>query len=368
MSRLLHLLRTAYYLPKLLWAIRPFATNKNGCGSWLSYRRRDEQLAHAEERCGIVCNRISADEMPSLQSNNRLVARLLQQALTQWSIEFRDQPVAIRRSPDISFIIAHKGQERLANLLATLKNLAAQQDAAIECIVVEQSVAPEAGAALPDWVTYIHTPPLQPEMPWCKSWAFNVGARAAKSDLLVFHDNDICVPARYAGEMLDLQKRGFKAMRLQRFVFYLNVETSKAVFDLANLPCKPGLEMVLSNCHGGSIAIDRQTYFKIGGHDESFYGWGGEDTEFFERCQSTKLFANMYLPFVHLYHAKQSGMKDFCEHDNVELFAARSSIPVAQRVAELCARNFGSSVQPDSSLLEQRPPSSQMKIQKDESR
>ena len=40
---------------------------------------------------------------------------------------------------------------------------------------------------------------------------------------------------------------------------------------------------------GGTIALEREAYFEIGGYDECFVGWGGEDNEFFQRCQTTKV-------------------------------------------------------------------------------
>jgi hypothetical protein len=254
---------------------------------------------------------------------------------------FKDTPAVTQGSIEVSFIIGHRGANRLPLLLATLKSIAAQSDVSLECIVVEQASNMEIKEALPDWVQYIYTPLPHPEMPYCRAWAFNVGARAAQGQLLVLHDNDVCVPSHYGYELIRLHNGGYRALRLQRFVFYLDEPTTETVSQKYRIPETFRISSVKQNCEGHSIAVDRQTYFRIGGHDEAFVGWGGEDNEFFERCQTTKCYPYMYLPFVHLYHASQPGKWIHRGHMTAELLEARSPIPIAQRVAELAARNFG---------------------------
>ena len=51
--------------------------------------------------------------------------------------------------------------------------------------------------------------------------------------------------------------------------------------------------------------MTRDAYFRIGGHDEGFLGWGGEDNEFYDRCRLLRLHPWGYLPFLHLWHAPQ---------------------------------------------------------------
>ncbi|MEO5672120.1 MAG: galactosyltransferase-related protein, partial [Ramlibacter sp.] len=61
---------------------------------------------------------------------------------------------------------------------------------------------------------------------------------------------------------------------------------------------------------GGSITITREAFERIGGMDESFVGWGGEDNEFWERAQTLKSWTWGNLPLVHLWHPSQSGKHD----------------------------------------------------------
>ena len=56
--------------------------------------------------------------------------------------------------------------------------------------------------------------------------------------------------------------------------------------------------------------ITRTGYERIGGLDESFIGWGGEDNEFWERAQTLRVWPWANLPLVHLWHAAQPGKHD----------------------------------------------------------
>ena len=68
--------------------------------------------------------------------------------------------------------------------------------------------------------------------------------------------------------------------------------------------------MVLENAlGGGSIALSRRVYEEIGGFDEEFVGWGGEDNEFWDRCLTRRIYPFAYLPLIHLWHELQPGKR-----------------------------------------------------------
>lgn len=65
---------------------------------------------------------------------------------------------------------------------------------------------------------------------------------------------------------------------------------------------------VTQNLHGGTVAATREALFDVGGFDEDFVGWGGEDLEFWERAGAHgRAYGYGYLPFIHLWHAAQEG-------------------------------------------------------------
>jgi hypothetical protein len=224
-------------------------------------------------------------------------------------------------------------------------SVAGQTGCPVECLVVEQSARAEVAGHLPKWVRHLHISPPNPDMPYSRAWAFNVGAREARGEVLILHDNDLCAPACYAREVLRLLSGEFEAARLQRFIFYLGDRDSRGV--IANGRIEPDFvpEAVVHNNHGGTLAVRRSVYLELGGHDEGFLGWGGEDNEMFDRLRTRRLHDHAFLPFVHLYHGPQADKG--ARHPNTDYFEARMRIPAARRVAELSRRPFGSPEGPD---------------------
>ena len=263
-----------------------------------------------------------------------------------WPIRFADAPAPSCGTPRVSFVVGHQGTARSGSLIATLGTIAAQRDVAIECIVVEQSECAEVGGQLPPWVQYQRTPSPWPGMPYCRAWALNVGARLARGKILVLHDGDLLVPDRMAAELCALFDEGYEAINLKRFIFYLSKTDTERVIYSRSLKERLVPEAVVENCEGGgSVAISREAFLRIGGFDEAFVGWGGEDNEFWERAQTTRVWPYGYLPLVHLWHPPQPG-KLAPNNPTLALYQARSAVPPVERVRELAGKPFGDPCRP----------------------
>ena len=318
--------------PRYEWGLRT---------SWLRICNRNEKLHTSPDRRGVACDWHWTSDLHVAKVFPSLGRRLMRRVLKDWPIEFNEAPKFDGSSIQVSVVIGHRGISRLPHLLATLRSIAAQKNVACECIVVEQSAIPEIQSSLPAWVRYVHTPPPQPDMPYCRSWTLNAGARLARGALLVFHDNDMLVPECYAAELWRRFKEGYEVINAKRFVFYLEETETKRFFETAVLPPDASSEAVVQNLEaGGSVAMAKDAFFAIGGYDESFIGWGGEDNEFWERAHTRRVWSYGYLPIVHLWHAAQP------EKVKPNPFGARqfrelSSDPPQRRIAELAQRKFG---------------------------
>lgn len=328
-------------LPRFLWAMRPSWPSRGAARPWVLMRNRRERLVRDDRGRGARCAWEWTSDLHAAAVFPSLGRRLMRRSLRDWPIELRDSPAAPADAPEISFVIGHRGIDRLPHLLCTLRSIAAQRDAAFECLVVEQSVLREVERVLPSWVRYVHAPPPAPEMPYSRAWAFNLGARRARGRLLILHDNDILVPRDYAREALDRNAEGYDFINLKRFVYYLGKDGSAAIRSSGRLLLDEPPETVVQNLEaGGSVAAGRDAYAAIGGFDESFVGWGGEDNEFWERAQTRSVWHYGYLPLVHLWHEAQP-RKQEPGNPTAALFRERSAIPPAARVRELAARAQG---------------------------
>jgi hypothetical protein len=310
------------------------------CGrSWVGLRNRGQRLMRRPGQRGVSFTDRWSSALFYCQARPRVGQLLLSRTLAEWPIVFRDAPAPTPGSPLVSFLIGHRGTSRLDHLRATLASIAGQVEVPVECLVVEQDTTPAVAAALPGWVRHVHSRPPDPIMPYSRSWAFNVGARHARGEILVCHDNDLCVPARYARELAGLFRRGFEAARLQRFIFYLSEAHTREVFARHELRPDHAPIEVVQNTNGGTVAVRRDVYFELGGHDEGFLGWGGEDNELFERLQTRRFHHCSYLPFWHVFHPPQPGKA--ARGPNADYFEDRLRLDVRTRIQELNRRGFG---------------------------
>jgi len=182
-------------------------------------------------------------------------------------------------------------------------------------------------------------------MPYSRAWALNGGARAALGEVLVLHDNDLLIPEHYASAILARVAEGYEVVVLKRFIFYLNEADTSAMLS-GDMSLGDGTpERVLQNAKGGSLAITRQAYWELGGFDEAFVGWGGEDDEFWERAQTRRVWPYGYMPLIHLWHDAPEG-KLLHGELNMELLGARNAVPVQKRIQQLTDRAAGWREQP----------------------
>ena len=258
----------------------------------------------------------------------------MQRALREHPIKRFHEP-STNGKPQVTFIIGHRGESRLPHLLNTVATIAAQVGVAVECIVVEQDSKSVLSGRLPSWVKFVHSVPPTSDMPYCRSWAFNVGAGLASAEVLVLHDNDMLIPQDYAENIHKRVTQGAEVLNLKRFIFYCTERHTAAIFEKTADLTDIAPETVVQNLEGGgSVAITREAFERIGGMDESFIGWGGEDNEFWERAQTCRVWPYGYLPLVHLWHPSQP-KKQEVDNPNLLRSLLLSAIPAGERISRL---------------------------------
>ncbi len=182
----------------------------------------------------------------------------------------------------LSYLLTYResgSSDRRDNLSAVLRWL--RQWSQIEVIVVEQDGLPhlDRSASLPNGAALAYNPG-----PFNKAWGFNVAARLARGPLLALADADVIVP-RALPEAARRCVAG-QAIKPYRAIVDLTLDETIRVrggdWHLApsRSPGTPpnreeqGERVVFA---GGLFVIHRDTYLTLGGFDERFVGWGGED-------------------------------------------------------------------------------------------
>lgn len=151
--------------------------------------------------------------------------------------------------------------------------------------------------------------------PFCKSVAVNNAAKKATRDIFIIADADIVFNAdqiKNAVEVLNSHPWVIPYRSLFRLDYEKTNELCKRNPDLrlddadfqgcTKLDIRTGYELV-----GGVNVVPRKYFEKVGGFDERFKGWGGEDDAFQMAMdaicgQYLRIEATMW----HLYHPKAS--------------------------------------------------------------
>ncbi|MEI7731526.1 MAG: glycosyltransferase [Verrucomicrobiota bacterium] len=314
-------------LPRLAWCLaRP--------GGWLHYRNRIDNLKISPDGRAVACQSQWGSNLHAMDQFPALSWPLMRRALRAWPVRLSRTPV-ICGAPQLSFILPHRGRLRLPLLHITIESILAQREVPVECMVVEQNERREI-FDLPRGVRYLHLPHPKDPVSWRKSWAYNEGVRLASTEIVVCHDGDIPVPTRYAVEILrQFREHQWDAVFPQRFLFYLNSSVTREIIAQRSLPLCHLPECVRQNWKGGTLAIRKEAYWKIGGFDEQFIDWTGEDLEFHDRCLELNCFDYGYIPFLHLWHPPQETKLGLKREQNLAEFHNLMQIPRAERIRRL---------------------------------
>ena len=157
----------------------------------------------------------------------------------------------------ISIIVTCK--DRLSHLKLTLPSFISQTSS--EVIMVDYGCAENSSQWVLSNFPEVKVIKVDDDPFFCLSRARNIGAKNANGTHLFFIDADVKIIGNFLANIT-----------LENNFFY-KVESS----DLYSL--------------NGTCIIPKDTFYKIGGYDEAFVGWGGEDTDLYYRL---KLLLSLY--------------------------------------------------------------------------
>ncbi|WP_295400224.1 glycosyltransferase family A protein [uncultured Thiocystis sp.] len=236
----------------------------------------------------------------------------------------------------VSFITTVRvtDERRARNLRYTLDWYQRQCD--WEWVIVEQDAAPRLDELpLPEGLKRLFV--LNPG-PFNKAWGFNVGVRAARGDLLFFCDADLLVPASALETATSLCTRRVLAVNPYETLADLGRTESDALlagdepprFDRNDASDRRGERERICFC-GGAFMMRRSLHQHMGGFDERYLGWGGEDDAMSLRLGRTtaEVAVVQGRMALHLWHARETATTFGNPHyrTNLERLDALRALP-----------------------------------------
>lgn len=185
--------------------------------------------------------------------------------------------------------------------------------------VVAMDDIPYSSSYITDGSLFVHRLKSSGTLPLAK--ARNTGAQHAKTDILVFLDVDCIVSPTLFETMLHRLDSKTVVTAYPRYLKMLP-DHGKYNHLTKNAVTHPGRESIAENVPAIHTkfwslvyAINSATYQEIGGFDESFVGYGGEDTDFaqsFHRADISLIFVKDYV--LHQYHTKYDPPLNYFEN------------------------------------------------------
>lgn len=204
---------------------------------------------------------------------------------------------------------------RLRNLLACLAALrdqsAAPEDYSV--VVVETDSRPRWQSeieALSDGYLF-----AQSTRPFNRSWALNVGAQHHNpaSELLVLMDADVLTDRDFvARNLARFDVPGVGGLNPYRDMFCMDPRSTNVAIRDRVLRQQPQLDVAdirgfrLRRPRGCLLWVRREAYTRVGGFDERYEGWGGEDYDFIHRLDYETPLDTFEDPLLHMHHPPSS--------------------------------------------------------------
>lgn len=228
-------------------------------------------------------------------------------------------------------IIPFSGSSRILQLQAVLASLRAQDMQDFEILIpAGREIVDHLKNSVSANVRFV--PSENPGTAYCKSRHINKAVAAARAQSIMLHDADILVPTCYVRRVAEILENGWDAVHPIRLLFYLEeADTERFLAGRYRVSATRILE-VRQNFAGGSIALTREAFARIGGMNEDFVGWGREDVEFLQRASTTKMFKGRFVPAIHLWHPAQ---RDLVTNPNSKRLEGLQDLSIQERIQML---------------------------------
>lgn len=149
---------------------------------------------------------------------------------------------------------------------------------------------------------------VKSNMPYNRSWSFNVGLKYVNSDIVVCGDSDLIMRPEDLIEGLKAVSQ-FDVVNPYHSVIDLTPQESQIPLEQIMTIDRPGrgeLDHQKTNICGGICIFRKDALYKIGGWNENFIGWGGEDDYQAIKVENFLTWTTINHRCYHLYHHREN--------------------------------------------------------------
>lgn len=148
---------------------------------------------------------------------------------------------------------------------------------------------------------------LKTDKPYNRSWAFNVATKMSKSNIIAFSDADIIMePNQFINSIKLIEQYDM----ISPYTSVLDLQQNESGLPISELlkinrPGRGEDDHQKINICGGLCIFRKDAIQRIGGWNEGFIGWGGEDD--FQAIKVQNFLNHIEVPnkCYHLYHSRE---------------------------------------------------------------
>lgn len=172
---------------------------------------------------------------------------------------------------------------------------------------------------------------VRSEMPYNRSWAFNVATKYSSAPLIVFGDSDLVMhPNDFINGLNAL--KDFEMVSPYNSVIDLNQHENGLSFEQILSISRAGrgeTDVQKINISGGISMFRKDAIMRIGGWNEDFIGWGGEDDFQSIKVQSFLSWTEIKARCFHFYHTKEVPDQKWYQR-NLQILQKTANLPKDQ--------------------------------------
>ena len=236
---------------------------------------------------------------------------------------------------NFTYIIAYRhSDERYKNLETILKWISQTN---CEIIIVEHDTT----SKLDDLQSKIGFKKflISNNLPFNKSWSFNVGFKNATNDKIVFGDADLIMNQESLLKYIDMLDEydvvnpysSVVDLTKEETINYLKSNDIDSIYKIER-PGRGETDHQKVPMCGGIILFKRESIEKIGGWNEDFWGWGAEDDFMSNKSKMFLKFFEAKDKCYHLYHEKAPVYHDLYMR-NLQIYTELSRCSINQMEA-----------------------------------